>query len=128
MGRRLGDQGEAALPWSQLHYVREAWKSVDRVVPRPTVTTWRIHVAHGATVIHYALDNAGRLPDTRRYPWTGHDSSAPCSQPIVKRGACSGQATVAHVTAGVFRGRWVRIGAGVTASSTTAAPAEEVPA
>ena len=107
--------------------VREAWKAVDRVEPRP-VATWRIRVAHGATVVHYALDARGRLTDTRRYPWTGHDSGAPCGQPVVKRGACSGQATVAHVTAGVFRGRWVRIGAGVTASSTNAASPQEVPA
>ena len=63
--------------------------------------------------------------DTRRYAWTGHDSGAPCGQPAVKRGASSGQATVAHVTAGVFKNRWVRIGRGVTASSTTAASAEE---
>ncbi len=124
-GADWGQAGEATLPWGQLHYVREAWKAVDRVVPRPGPLQWRIHVAHGATVVHYALDAHGRLTDTRRYPWTGHDSGAPCGQPVVKRGACSGQATVALVTAGVFKNRWVRIGAGVTASSTTTASAEE---
>lgn len=125
-GADWGDQGEAMLPWGELGRVREAWKAVDVVEPRPTPpASWRIHVAHGATVVHYALDGAGRLTDTRRYPWTGRDSGAPCGQPVVKRGACSGQATVAHVTAGVFKNRWVRIGGGVTASSTTPAGAEE---
>ena len=123
-GADWGQAGEATLPWTQLHYVREAWKAVDRIEPRP-VTAWRIRVAHGATVVHYALDAQGRLTDTRRYPWTGHDSGAPCGQPAVKRGASSGQATVALVTAGVFKGRWVRIGGGVTASSTSSAATEE---
>jgi hypothetical protein len=127
-GADWGDQGEATLPWGQLHYVREAWKAVDRIEPRPTTASWRIRVAHGATVVHYALDAQGRLTDTRRYAWTGRDSGAPCGQPVVKRGASSGQATVTHVTAGVFKGRWVRIGAGVTASSTASASAEEDPA
>ena len=124
-GADWGHSGEATLPWAQLGRVREAWKAVDRIDPRPTTTTWRIRVAHGATVVHYALDGQDRLTDTRRYRWTGHDSGAPCGQPVVKRGACSGQATVAHVTAGVFKNRWVRIGAGVTASRTTPAGAEE---
>ncbi len=125
-GADWGQAGEATLPWAQLHYLREAWKAVDRIDPRPTRTSWAIRVAHGATVVHYALDAQGRLTDTRRYAWTGHDSGAPCGQPAVKRGASSGQATVAHVTAGVFRGRWVRIGRGVAASSTTTTGAEEV--
>lgn len=125
-GADWGQAGEATLPWAELHNVREAWKAVDRIEPRP-IPIWRIRVAHGATVVHYALDAHGRLTDTRRYPWTGHASGAPCGQPAVKRGVSSGQATVAHVTAGVFRGRWVRIGAGVSASST-AAVSEEVPA
>ena len=125
-GADWGDQGEATLPWGELGRVREAWKAVDVVEPRPTPpASWRIHVAHAAVVVHYALGSQGRLTDTRRYPWTGRDSGAPCAQPVVKRGACSGQATVAHVTAGVFRNRWVRIGGGVTASSTTPAGAEE---
>jgi hypothetical protein len=127
-GADWGEAGEATLPWGELGRVREAWKAVDRIEPRPAPLRWRIRVAHGATVVHYALDAQGRLTDTRRYPWTGHDSGAPCGQPVVKRGARSGQATVAHVIAGVFKGRWVRIGAGVTASSTTAASPEEVPA
>ncbi len=128
-GADWGDQGEATLPWGELGRVREAWKAVDVVEPRPAPpASWRIHVAHGATVVHYALDSQGRLTDTRRYPWTGHDSGAPCGQPVVKRGAYSGQATVAHVTAGVFKNRWVRIGVGVTASRTASAWTEEVPA
>ncbi len=123
-GADWGQAGEATLPWGELGRVREAWKAVDRIEPRPRAS-WSIRVAHGATVVHYALDAHGRLTDTRRYPWTGRASSGPCGQPAVKRGASSGQATVAHVTAGLFRGRWVRIGAGVTAASTTAASAEE---
>ena len=124
-GADWGNQGEATLPWPQIGHVREAWKAVDRVEPKPAPpASWRIHVAHGATVVHYALDKAGRLTDTRRYPWTGHDSGAPCGQPVVKRGASSGQATVALVTGGLFRGRWVRIGGGVTAASTTASSEE----
>jgi len=121
-----GDGGEATLPWDQLHYVGEAWKALDVIEPKPAPSTsWRISVAHGAVVIHYALDAQGRLTDTRRYLWTGHDSSAPCDQPLVKPGAYSGQATVAHVTAGVFKNRWVRIGGGVTAQGTTASAEEE---
>jgi hypothetical protein len=127
-GADWGQGGEATLPWGELGRVGEAWKAVDRIEPRPTTASWRIRVAHGATVVHYALDAQGRLTDTRRYAWTGHDSGAPCGQPVVKRGASSGQATVALVTAGVFKGRWVRIGAGVTASSTASASAEEDPA
>lgn len=124
-GADWGEGGEATLPWSELPRVREAWKAADKIDPRPTRTSWAIRVAHGAAVVRYALDAQGRLTDTRRYAWWGRSSSAPCRQPLVRRGAVRGQATVALVTAGVFRGRWVRIGAGVTASSTTTAGAEE---
>ncbi len=93
-GADWGQQGEATLPWGQLARVREAWKAVDRIDPRPApAASWRISVAHGATVTHYALDSHGRLTDARRYPWTGHDSGAPCGQPVVKQGAVRGQAT-----------------------------------
>jgi hypothetical protein len=126
-GADWGQQGEATLPWGQLGHVREAWKAVDKIDPKPATTRWRLQIAHGATVVHYAIDARGRLTDTRRYRWTGHDSGAPCGQPAVKRGASSGQATVAHVTAGVFKNRWVRIGSGVTAYSTTASAAKEDP-
>jgi hypothetical protein len=128
-GADWGEAGEATMPWAELPHVREAWKAVDVVEPKPfPPKTWRIRIAHGATVVHYALDAHGRLTDTRRYAWTGRDSGAPCDQPAVKLGAVRGQATVAHVTAGVFKGRWVHIGSGVTAYSTTTAAAEEVPA
>jgi hypothetical protein len=126
-GADWGQAGEATLPWPHIGHVREAWKAVDKIDPRPTTTTWRIRVAHGTIVVHYALDARGRLTDTRRYAWTGHDSGAPCGQPALKLGAVRGQATVALVSAGVFRGRWVHIGSGVTASSTTTAAAEEDP-
>ena len=124
-GADWGQAGEVTLPWAQLAHVREAWKAVDRVEPRPSRTSWALHVAHGATVVHYALDKAGRLTDTRRYLWTGRASSAPCRQPVVKIGAVRGQATLALVTAGVFKIRWVHIGSGVTATSTTSASPEE---
>ncbi len=127
-GADWGQAGEATLPWAELGRVREAWKSVDRVEPRPAKTSWTIRIAHAATVTHFALDNANRLTDTRRRPWTGPASSAPCGQPAVRQGASSGQATVVHVTAGMFKGRWVRIGGGVTASSTTASSEQEVTA
>ncbi len=124
-GADWGQGGEATLPWGELAHVREAWKAIDRIDPRPTTTRWRIQVAHGATVVHYALDAHGRLTDTRRYPWTGRASSAPCGHPALKQGAIRGQATVALVTAGVFKNRWVHIGSGVTAVSATTTSAEE---
>jgi hypothetical protein len=126
-GADWGQGGEATLAWDELGHVREAWKAVDRIDPRPTTTRWRIAIAHGATVVHYGLDARGRLTDTRRYLWTGHASGAPCGHPALKLGAVRGQATVAPVYAGVFRGRWVHIGSGVTAYSTTTAAAEEDP-
>jgi len=124
-GADWGEGGEATLPWSELSRIREAWKAVDKIDPKPTTTRWRLQIAHGATVVHYALDARGRLTDTRRYPWTGRASGAPCGQPALKVGAVRGQATVALVTAGVFKNRWVHIGSGVTAHSTTTASAEE---
>lgn len=48
--------------------------------------------------------------------WGPTASSAPCTAPTVKRGCLGGSSTVVKVTAGVFAGKWVYVGTGVTVS------------
>lgn len=124
-GADWGQGGEATLPWAQVGHLREAWKAVDVVEPKPAPKSCRIRVAAGATVRMASLSASGCISGWTSRKWGPRASGAPCRQPVVKRGCVRGQATVAYVTAGVFKGRWVRIGQGVTAYSVSAASAAE---
>jgi hypothetical protein len=80
-GADWGQAGEATLPWSELAHVREAWKAVDVIEPKP-VTSWTLHVAHSA-VVHLAIvtpagcmvgsqgSRARRAPPRRHRPGRG---------------------------------------------------------
>ena len=129
-GADWGQGGEATLPWSQLHYLREAWKAVDALTPKPPQPRpWRLRIAHGATVRVASVSASGCISGWSDFAWTGAASSAPCRQPVVKKGCRSGQATVAYVTDGDprIRHRFVHTGTGVTASRAPLAASEEDP-
>ena len=101
--------GEATLPYSMLHLVREVWKSVDKIIAPPKHRAYTLRIAHGAHVKHYALTRAGCLTDMKVEPWTGKASTAGCSAPGIKHGCVRGQATVVRVPRGAFAGRSVWI-------------------
>jgi hypothetical protein len=111
------------MPWAELSRVWEAWKSIDVIeapdipVNPPKPPTYSLRFAPLARVVHYALSPSGCLTDQQIKVWGPKASSAPCKKPGVKRGCHSGQATVGLVGGGPkseFRGRYVRIGSGVS--------------
>lgn len=75
--------------------------------PKPP-TTYRLQVAAGATVTHYALAN-GCLDGTKTTKWGPKASSAPCGAPRKVRGCHSGSAIVVPVPLGAFARRWVKV-------------------
>ncbi len=81
------------------------------------VATYHVRIAAGATVTSYVLSASGCLTGTQVRKWGTTASSAPCKAPVAKAGCISGSATVVYVTSGVFVGRWVRLGTGVTVVS-----------
>lgn len=109
-GTRYGDGGDVTLRWRDLGSVKEAWKAVDQIVKPPATASYRLILGAGTRTVYLATINAaGRISGWIERPWTGIASSAPCRAPVVKRGTIRGQATVAYVTAGAFRGKWVRV-------------------
>jgi hypothetical protein len=87
---------------------------------------YRVHIAHGATVRVYTLRAQGTgkpacITGWADHTWTGHDSSAPAQTPA-HRTTCdhTSTATTARVTAGVYKGRSIRVGShGVTIERKT---------
>ncbi len=118
-GTGWGLSGDAYLPWAELRHVREAWKAIDVIEPRPAAS-WTLHVAHNAVVHLATVTPAGCISGWTTHTWTSAASSAPCRRPVVKRGCASGQATLTFATRGAFAGRWVRVRTadGVTVTST----------
>jgi hypothetical protein len=116
-GLGFGLSGRVTLPWAYLGQVREAWKAMDHLDPKPAPPKgFRLSIAAYAKVVHYALVG-GKLTDQRTYPWGKSPSGAPCGPAAPHPGAVRGSAIVAPVPkvgGGVFAGRWVRIGSGVT--------------
>lgn len=84
-------------------------------VPRPVVR-YTLHVAHNAKVRIYPTGANGCL--ARPWVdevWTGHASTAACTKPVSRK-TCDGRssATVTKVTTGKYKGKTLRVGAGVT--------------
>ena len=119
-GTSWGAAGDAWMPWDYLRQVKEAWKAVDQVIRPPKPRTYGIRIAAHALVRVASVTPTGRISGWTTQRWGGHASSAPCRRPVVKQGTHSGQATVAYVTAGAFRGHWVAIGHGVSVTSREA--------
>jgi hypothetical protein len=89
----------------------------DHAVPKAVTTppaTYRLHISAGATV--KVANFAGKcIKSWTSYHWGSKPSSAPCGTPH-KVAQCAGKdATVVRVTAGKFAGKYVHIGAGVSA-------------
>ncbi len=81
--------------------------------PHP-VTTHTLYIATGVTSILTANISGSCIASWTKHPWSGVASSAPCQAAVYRKGCSSGGATTAYVTAGVFAGKHVRIGNGVS--------------
>lgn len=71
-------------------------------------------IGAGAKVMVATVSNTGCIASWSTQTWGATPSSAPCEAPVSKPGCISGSATVAKVTSGMFAGKWVRVGDGVT--------------
>jgi len=81
--------------------------------------TYTLRIAHNAKVRIYPLGANGCL--ARPWvdaTWTGAASTASCTKPVSRK-TCDGRssATVTKVTSGKYRGKTLRVGAGVTVTS-----------
>jgi hypothetical protein len=112
--------GEAIMPWQFIGEVKEVWKAVDQIIRPAKARAYSLHIAAHAGVRRAIVTPAGKISGWKHpdpYRWGGSPSSAPCRRPIVKQGTVHGQATVAYVTAGMFKGEWVQVRGGVTVVS-----------
>lgn len=75
---------------------------------------WSIRIAPHALVKSAAIASGGCISGWTATTWGAKASSAPCEAPVSRPGCSSGRATVALVTAGLYAGKWIRIGNGVT--------------
>jgi hypothetical protein len=105
--------GDVFLPWSLLDRVREAWKAVDQVIVPPPTVHYRIRIAPHA-LVKKARMAGGCIAGWDDERWGGTASGAACKAPVIKKGCFHGQATVALVTAGKFKNKFIHIGRGVT--------------
>lgn len=87
------------------------WPNTAKVI-RPT--TYSLRIAANATVMMANLGTGGCISGWSTHLWGPSASSAPAQAPVTRRGCATGSSTTAYVTAGVFVGRHVRIGNGVT--------------
>jgi hypothetical protein len=114
-GADWGIEGRCVLPWSYIGFPHswEAWKSVD-VIEAPSAG-YRIRIAAGTTSLRFAtLGAEGCIAKWTSRPWGGNASGAPCEAPVIRPGCSSGAATTARITAGIFTGRYIWIGGGVS--------------
>jgi hypothetical protein len=114
-GATWGLAGHCILPWAYLTEVREAWKAVDVIEPKPAAG-WTLHIATGATIKQAIFSTSGCISDWKKPDiiWNKPAASVPCEAPAIKKGCSSGQATVAKVLSGTFKGQSIRVGTGVT--------------
>lgn len=109
-------------PQQILYAVTAAHPSTPVPVPTPTPTptptpvpvAHRISIAPKAKILLANLSASGCIASWTTKTWGLSGSSAPCKAKVYLKGCASGGATVAYVTAGVFKGRYVKIGTGVT--------------
>jgi hypothetical protein len=88
----------------------------------PAPTTHTLRIAHNAVVRTYSLGANGCIArpwvDEK---WTGRASTAACAMPVNRR-TCDGtsSATTTKVATGKYRGKTIRVGAGVSVTGGTA--------
>lgn len=120
-GVNYGLGGDVWMPWAYLGLVREVWKLVDKIEPKPApggylltfVPYAHVKSANGVTATGTGCISSWK-PDTT---WGAKKSNAPADIYRVKVPGCSsGSAPLAHCSAGVYVGQWLRIGTGVTVS------------
>jgi hypothetical protein len=107
-----GETASALLFWPPVAPVVKPAPPAPKPEPAPT---YSLQVAAGAMVQIATITPAGAIANWKPQPWGPNASSAPCGAPVSKPGAISGSATVVLVSGGVFKGKWVRVGPGVTA-------------
>ena len=78
---------------------------------------WSIRIAPGAQIkLVKTFGTNGCVATWESRPnWGPTASSAPCKEPVYRKGCVSGGTIIALVTKGTFVNRWIRIGAGVSA-------------
>jgi hypothetical protein len=118
-GTAWGDHGRFTIPWAYLSEVKEAWATSDLV--EPPALKWSLRVAARASVRHSSRNAAGLyvMPDRLRV-WGPKASSAACWAPKRIRTTKGQTITAVAVTSGVFAGRTVHLGPGVTATAKEA--------
>ena len=115
-GTAWGEHGDCFLPWTRLAHLWEAWKAVDVIDTAPSGTKYTLNIGARAVVKMASFASTGCITGWTTRTWGSRASSAPCQAPGVRKGCHSGQATIAYVTAGVFKNQAVRIGNGVSIS------------
>lgn len=83
----------------------------------PSAGSYTMHFAPGAVVNLTSLRGACISGYTQRR-WGNHASQAPCEAPVRYAGCSRGHATLALVTAGVFKGYRVLISGGIVVTPT----------
>lgn len=78
-------------------------------VPKAEPASYTLHIGTGTKEIWAANFSGTCIASWTKFPWSGKASTAPCKEPVYRKGCSSGGATVALVTAGAFAGKWVRI-------------------
>lgn len=106
--------GRVFMPWPMVvAHGQAVWKTVDQIITPPPTAAYHLHIAARATV-QIADFNGSCITGYRKRAWGSKASSAPCRPAKVEPGCSSGHAPIAYVTAGVFKGQWIRVAAGVT--------------
>lgn len=118
-GTQYGDSGRAWMPWPYIGHLIEVWKTVDQrqVVAPPSGAHYQMSVAAHA-VVQIAEMKGACIGGWTPYKWGPAPSGAPCEAAIKRPGCSSGSAMITLVTAGLFSGKYVRIGAGVSIYKT----------
>jgi len=111
-GTGWGVGGDCFMPWKYVLSVWEVWKAVDVIETAP-VLVHKLHIAANTKVL-IATISGSCISGWTTVIWGPTGSSAACGAPYILRGCSSGQATVAKVTNGMFAGKILRVGNGVT--------------
>lgn len=85
-----------------------------------STSTYRIQIQKGASVQTAGFASSGCVNKWTNQKWNHSASGAPCQRPIVRR-TCKSKVkvTLARVTEGAFKGKYVRISSKVTLSKRT---------
>ena len=85
------------------------------VTPPPATHT--LHIAAHAKVHVATVTRKGCVSGEVVRVWGPKASTAGCTGPVQRKGCVKGQYTLVKVSRGVFRGRWVHLGPGVTVTA-----------